>query len=109
MHLDIPIDLLHPVGDDMGAAPESWLHAVLTINGVDHHLEAIAVTDASGAQCAEAPALDDDLGHFLEAGHADRPFDTVRIGSRDYVLVLTPFSAGTLRDPPSDALAITEP
>lgn len=69
----------------------------LTINGVDHHLEAIAVNADSAAQCAEAPELDDDLGLFLEAAHADRPFDTVQIGSRDYVLVMTPYAGNTLR------------
>lgn len=97
MHLTIPEDDFRPVGDDLSAAPEAWLHTTLTINGVDHHLEAIAVTDDGGAHRAEAPALDDDLGLFLEAAHADRPFDTVRIGPRDYVLVMTPYAGNTLR------------
>jgi len=98
VNLTLPDDLLHPAGEDAGAAPAAWLYGVLTINGVDHHLEAIAVLDVDGVQTAEAPSLDENLGLYLQASAAERPFDTVAIGDRRYVLVLTPFSASTWRD-----------
>ena len=103
MNLTLPDDLLHPAGEDAGAAPEAWLYGVLTINGVDHHLEAISVSDVNGFQTAEAPSLDESLGLYLEASSAERPFDTVAIGDRRYVLVLTPFSASTWRDVPENS------
>ncbi len=98
MNLTLPDDLFKPVGEDAGAAPEAWLYGVLTMNGVDHHFEAIAVSDVNGFQTAEAPSLDDNLGLYLEATASERPFDTVKLGDRQYVLVVTPFSASTLRD-----------
>ncbi|MEO6326391.1 MAG: hypothetical protein ABIT01_20290 [Thermoanaerobaculia bacterium] len=101
MNLTLTDDLLHPVGEDAGAAPEAWLYGVLTINGVHHHFEAIAVSNVSGFPTAEAPSLDDNLGLYLEATASERPFDTVTIGNR-YVLVVTPFSASTLRDTPEE-------
>lgn len=100
MNITLPADLLRPAGEDAGAAPEAWLYGVLTINGVDHHLEAIAVTDIDGFQTAEAPSLDESLGLYLLASAAERPFDTIALGDRRYVLVLTPFSASTWRDAP---------
>ncbi|KAA0255526.1 hypothetical protein FBQ97_00085 [Acidobacteria bacterium ACD] len=102
MRLTLPSDLLRPAGEDAGAAPEAWLYGVLTINGVDHHIEAIAVTGVDGHQAAEAPALDESLDLYLEASAAERPFDTVAIGERRYVLFLTPFSASTWRAAPEE-------
>lgn len=67
---------------------------------MDHLFEAIAVSDVNGFQTAEAPSLDESLGLYLEASSAERPFDTVAIGDRRCVLVLTPFSASTWRDSP---------
>ncbi len=100
MNLTLPDAFLRTAGDDAGAAPEAWLYGVLTINGVDHHFEAIAVHDVDGLQTAEASSLDESLGLYLLASSAERPFDTVAIGDRRYVLVLTPFSASTWRDMP---------
>lgn len=97
MTIDIPDHLFKPVGEDVGAAAHAWLRAVVTIRGVCHHLEAIAVEDHDSFQGAEAAKLEEALDSYAEAAASDRPFDTVPIGSRRYVLVMTPFSAGTLR------------
>jgi hypothetical protein len=91
--LTLPDDYLKPAGDDAGVAPEAWLYGILTINGVAHHFEAIAVSDVNGFQTAEAPSLEDSLSLYLAATAAKRPFNTVAIGDRQYLLVLTPFSA----------------
>jgi len=87
---------LSPAGDDVGAWPEAWLHGTFTVLGVDHHLEAIAVTEDERGQHAEAPILDDQLDDYASAASAERPFDTVSLGTRTYVLVMTPFAANTL-------------
>lgn len=102
MDLQLTINTFRAVGDDVDATPTAWLHTVLTINGVDHHLEAIAVTDDGEKQRAETAELDEQLELYAEAASANRPFDTVRLDGRDYVLVLTPFAANTYRDHPGE-------
>ena len=90
MDLTIPENWLYPVGDEVDAHPDAWLSGVLTINGVDHHFEAIAVVDDGTEQRAEARALSDQLDLIATATAIDGSFMTVRIGMRDYVLSVTP-------------------
>lgn len=81
------------VGADVGAAPDVWLRAPVTIFGVEHSLDAIAVRPAvDGRQQAVCTILDDMLDCLAAAVVADGPFQTVRIRDRDYVLLLTPHS-----------------
>jgi hypothetical protein len=97
VQIRIPDRRFQAVGSDLGAEPASWLRLVLAINGTDHHLEAIAVRSEDGLMRAEADALEDTLDTYAAAAAADRPFDTVRIGQREYVLVMTPFAGNTVR------------
>jgi hypothetical protein len=100
VYLSFSDDYLHAAGRDAGAAPETWLYGILTINDVDHHFEAIAVSNVNGFQTAEAPMLEKSLRLYLAAAAAMRPFNTVTIRGRQYVLLLIPFSASSWRYAP---------
>lgn len=69
----------------------SWLKTELVANGVSVHLDAVEVT-RSGAIQEIRGELADALAVLHEALAADGPWETLRIGGRDYVLVATPFS-----------------
>lgn len=98
MNLTLPGDFFPELADDTAARSKAWLGGVLTINGVDHRLEAIAISNVGGLQKTEDPSLNESLDEYLEAISAERPFDTVLIRDRQYLLVLIPSSASMWRD-----------
>jgi hypothetical protein len=89
--LDIPAGAFKPIGEMLhtNSRRDDHLHATVTINGVDFEVDAYAVRMVKGVQ--EALEADADLSVIHHAVGADGPFQTVRIGRRNYVLVLTPY------------------
>ncbi len=70
------------------------LLATLGFNGVNHHLEAIRVSqdpDSEHGQSADCPCCEDILFKYRAACEAEGPFHTVRINGYPYVLIVTPF------------------
>lgn len=84
------LETLRPRGTEIDAAPESWLHAAVEIDGVSFNLDAIAVHFHQEIQYAEADEFEEALDHIGAITSSDKPFATVRLNGRDYVLVLTP-------------------
>lgn len=82
------------IPNDGMADPLSRLlaHDALVINGCSMHVEAWEVAvDDQGLQHATAVEDDGDFDSFYEAVHADGHFNTVTIGEREYVLVISPY------------------
>lgn len=74
------------------ALEDTWFTASVTILGISHRLDAIAVReDETGLQRALDPDLDEFLQHYLAAADAEH-FSTVHLVRREYVLVLTPLA-----------------
>jgi hypothetical protein len=78
---------------------EAWLAdhgrdrmiAVLVIDGIHHHLEALRVErDSAGIQRATRTEDQASLDAMFTIGH-DGPFDTIAIGRAEYVIVVTPY------------------
>jgi hypothetical protein len=74
--------------------PKARLHTHIRINGLDMHLEAIEVKERVRrgflCQMTKAAEYEDPFDHLVEfAGSV--PFETVRIGRRQYCLFATPF------------------
>jgi hypothetical protein len=89
LRLDIPAVAFQPTGGFGVPTPNSdHLLATVTINGVAFHVDAYAVRMVNGVQTADQ--LDEDLADIHRIVGADGPFQTIRIGRRYYVLVLTP-------------------
>lgn len=60
------------------------------LNGLPMHMEAWAVTeDENGIQSATWEWADD-YDQLAEAVHADRAFSTIKIGDRDYIVIMRP-------------------
>jgi hypothetical protein len=89
--LELPASAFKPIGEMLRthSRRDDHLHATVTINGVDFEVDAYAVRMVKGVQ--EALEADADLSAIHHAVGADGPFQTVRIGRRNYVLVLTPY------------------
>ncbi|MCG3193074.1 MAG: hypothetical protein DIJKHBIC_02323 [Thermoanaerobaculia bacterium] len=92
MTVTLDLDTLRPRGTEVDAAPESWLHASVAIDGVLFNLDAIAVHCYRGLQHVEAEAFEDALDSIGIMTAADKPFVTIRLNTRNYVLLLTPSS-----------------
>ncbi len=92
MTVTLDLDALEPRGRDVDAAPESWLHASVSIDGVAFNLDAIAVHSHRGVQYAEAAEFEDALDALGNISGSDKPFVTIRLSGRDYLLLLTPSS-----------------
>lgn len=75
--------------------PDSLLHAVLEINAIRFHVDAIAVTDAAdGAQVAVDSQDEDDLTRIADGAlTGSGRLATVEIDGRQYVIACTPFGA----------------
>jgi len=81
-------------------APEQWndaegdgsrLVAILVINGVSLHLEALEVrAETDGVQRVVNPLLEDDFLALTQTA-TDGPFETAAINGRAYVLIAFPF------------------
>ncbi len=92
MIVTLDLDTLQPRGTEADAAPESWLHASVEIDGVSFNLDAIAVHSHRGFQHAEADEFESALDYLGVITAADKPFVTIRLGERNYLLLLTPSS-----------------
>jgi hypothetical protein len=70
------------------------LHTNVRVAGVMMHLDAIAVHDVDGEQCALDLNDDSDLDHMFMLAGAAGPFETTTIGGfpHPYVLTATPHS-----------------
>lgn len=91
LHLSIPDDQWLPNAglDD----PRSGLVGPdVVINGVSMHVEAWEVTDENDADGVQqvAPVWEDEYAELHSAVHADGGFQTLRIGDRNYVVVISP-------------------
>jgi hypothetical protein len=84
----------------LAIAPEQWndvegdgsrLVAIVVINGVSLHLEALEVqAGADGVQRVVSPILEDGFLAFTQTA-TDGPFETATINGRAYVLIAFPF------------------
>lgn len=92
--LHVPEDAWEACGpeEDTGEAgdPTAELTCTVVVNGVSFHADAYAVVSTDGCQEAAHPYHEGDLDAVYAAAHAEGRFDTVEIGGRDYVVVLTP-------------------
>jgi hypothetical protein len=92
--LTVPLSAWEP--NDMLDDPTSVLHAKLTINGLDMHLEAWAVTDY-GAEGNVVPVqatvnhdYTNEFDNLCSAVRVDTAFQTTKIAGREYIIVATP-------------------
>jgi len=82
-----------PKGDTADAPPDVWLEAIVRIRDVPHHCEAIAVRlTPDGGHEALSPGLQERLTGGCPHATLMR-WATVPIGTREYVLFITPFPA----------------
>jgi len=92
--LHIPEDAWEACGpeEDTGEPgdPTAELTCTVVVNGVSFHADAYAVVSADFGLAAAHPDHERDLDAVYAAAHAEGRFDTVEIGGRDYVMVLTP-------------------
>ena len=86
MNVSIDPDAWRSISDD-----GSWLKCNIAVNGLPLHLDALEVGDAGLVQDLRGE-LASALAALHEALAADGPWETLRIGDRDYVLLATPFS-----------------
>lgn len=81
----------HEAGD--AADPTARLVAGLTINGVSHHLQAVAVKrDAEGSQVGVNKECEGILADLYVAMPSDTPFYTVEFRGREYAFFMSPSS-----------------
>ena len=71
--------------------PSARLLGSLVLYGCYHHLEAYAVIDDEGTQSAAHPSFHENLDGMYAVGEPDKPFQTVEIKGREYVLTMTPY------------------
>lgn len=72
--------------------PTARLHTAIRINGTPFHLYAIAVMkDEDGMQSAEHPECNGDVEALYELGEPGEPYETIKIGKRDYIVGMCPF------------------
>lgn len=77
------------VGDEKD--PSSKLIATVTLNGVSHHLEAVAVQfDADGDQVGANPTCEMILSDLYVGIGSDMRFKTVQYRGREYVFFMSP-------------------
>jgi hypothetical protein len=69
--------------------PEGHLLGTLVIGGVPHHLEAFEVEERDGCQESVLAERDTSFAELSEI--AQGPMQTVTIGGRAYVVLVTPF------------------
>lgn len=67
------------------------LTGVMRINGTPFHVEAIPVTRQAGVQTGADEPSESRLGGLVLEFDV-RGFETIEIGAREYVVVITPFS-----------------
>ncbi len=71
--------------------PSSRLHGNITINGIPHHLEAVAVyLDDEDCQVGVTEECEDVLSGLYVGCGEDAPFNTVEYRGRKYVFFMTP-------------------
>lgn len=87
-NIEVPSDSWEMTGTEDD--PSGSLLATVIINGVDMHLEAIAVEKVGDLQVPVAD-LQDVYDKFYDAAGADGNFQTVTINGRDYALFSSPF------------------
>lgn len=81
-------------GDWAPAGEKDLMTRLLTtvyINGVPHHLEAIAVEVEDDNQKAADPAFESKFEGLCAMDEADGHYQTTEILGRKYVLAMTPF------------------
>jgi hypothetical protein len=88
--LDIPDSAWRPL-DGLEDPLSGLAGPTVTINGLSMHMEAWQVFDTADGH-APVDAWEDEYAALHSAVHADGPFQTLRIGERDYVIVLSPHS-----------------
>ena len=71
--------------------PSSRLLGGLSINGINHHLEAIAVEETNHLQHVADPTFEEEYDGMCAVSGPDGKFQTVIINDRKYVLVMTPY------------------
>lgn len=89
IEIEIPDDIWEEVGSDEDL--RSRLYCSFLIGGVYHHVEAIAVKMEGHYQKAVDSEFDGVLDGMYEISTPDKPFQTITIRGREYVLTMTPF------------------
>jgi len=86
--IDIPEESWERIGpeDDY----ESRLLTTVCINGIHHHLEAIAVKAEGYVQKVVNPMHEDIFRGIQTAAEPDGPYRVTEIFGREYVLLMTP-------------------
>jgi len=88
--ITIPPSAWEPSGHDDN--PRARLLATMKINGQSFHVEAYQVRKMYGEQVIADPSFSEEWGGMgALQNHDGGPFTTQRIGSREYVIVITPF------------------
>jgi len=91
MSLELASIPLRPAGQHLGVPSDLWLRARIVIAGTEHFVDLLRVQrDEKGVQRALSKDLDAMLGLHHWACGADGPFSTVKVGTRSYVLFVTP-------------------
>jgi hypothetical protein len=89
-HINITKRSWKPCGPDDD--PTARLHTAIRINGQPFHLYAVAVMkDDQALQSAEHPACNRDVEAIYELGEPGEPYETTKIGKRDYIIGMCPF------------------
>jgi hypothetical protein len=90
IRLDIPEDRWEAHGDE--ADERSFLHCVVQVCGTDFVADAYGVhEDENGLQTADWEEFgDEQLDNIYNVARAEGQLETVTIGGREYVLVITP-------------------
>ena len=89
VELDVPEEAWEATGPEDD--PKSRLLTTLQINGWANHLEAIAVKTKRGIQVAAHSSFQSNLDGMYQAAETEGAFQSVKIGRRWYVLLMTPF------------------
>lgn len=88
--VSMPADAWEPTGPD--SDPESRLLACLVIGGCRMHLEAYEVRiDKHNTQVAANSLFDNNVSSAYCVGEPDKPFETIDINGKTYILVATPY------------------
>ena len=88
--VNIPSDAWEPTGPD--SDPQSRLLACLDVGGYPMHLEAYEVMiDKHKTQVAANSLFDTNVENAYGVGEPDKPFETIDINGKTYILVATPY------------------
>jgi hypothetical protein len=71
--------------------PSARLLASLVLYGCYHHLEAYAVKPDEDTQCAAHESFSSNVDGMYAVGEPDKPFQSVDIKGREYILTMTPY------------------